>query len=95
MHPCFDPKGVLFWEDVKREYVKRCVEWDNDVHWTKHTLREMIMHHSCLEFAEGKALTRCKTLANVADIYGFQSYYRELEISRSRSELASCTEDCL
>lgn len=91
----FRPEGKLFWEDVKKNYVKKCVEWDNDVHWTKHTLKEMIMHHSCLEYPEGKTLTRCKTLADVADMYGFQNYYRELEVSRGQSELTSCTEDCL
>lgn len=88
----FRPEGKLFWEDVKKEYVKKCVEWENGVQWTKHTLREMIMHHSCLELAEGKALARCKTLADVADMYGFQSYYRKVDFSRGRSELA---EDCL
>ncbi|KAG0586632.1 hypothetical protein KC19_2G105100 [Ceratodon purpureus] len=90
----FRPEGLLFWEDVKSEYVRKCVEWENDVHWTKHTLREMIMRHSNLESAEGKALARCKTLGDVGDLYGFQSYRRELEVSRGGSEIVSYTEDC-
>ncbi|KAG0613157.1 hypothetical protein M758_6G080900 [Ceratodon purpureus] len=90
----FRPEGPLFWEDVKREYVRKCIEWDNDVRWTKHTLKEMIMHHSCLEFAEGKALYRCKTLADIADMYELGSYYNEFDVSRDPSERASYTEDC-
>jgi tRNA-dihydrouridine synthase 2 len=78
----FRSEGTLFWEDVKKEYVRKCIEWDNDVKWTKHTLKEMIMHHSCLEFAEGKALNRTKTLADVADMYELHSYYSELNLSR-------------
>lgn len=78
----FRPEGKLFWEDVKKEYVKKCLEWENDVHWTKYTLKEMIMHHSCLEFPEGKELTGSKTLEDVARLYGFGSYARDLAISR-------------
>ncbi|XP_073396367.1 uncharacterized protein [Physcomitrium patens] len=84
----FRPEGMLYWEDVKTEYVKRCIEWDNNVHWTKHTLKAMIMHFSNVEFSEGKALTRCKTLAAVADVYGLQSYYRELDVARGGSGLS-------
>ncbi|XP_024381936.1 uncharacterized protein [Physcomitrium patens] len=88
----FRPEGKHFWEDVKREYVRKCIEWDNDVRWTKHTLKEMIQYHSCLEFAEGKAMYRCKTLADVADMYDMRDYYNELQASRSRNGFASHTE---
>ncbi|ERM93677.1 tRNA-dihydrouridine(20) synthase [NAD(P)+]-like isoform X1 [Amborella trichopoda] len=71
----FKPEGKLPWESVKREYIRKSILWDNDVKSTKHTLKEMIMHHSSLELAEGKAMIRSATLANLAELYGEESYY--------------------
>lgn len=76
----FRPQGVVHWEEVKREYVRRCVDWDNDVKGTKHTVREMIMRHSCLEMEEGKALARCRSLADLAECYGLRQYYYDAAV---------------
>ncbi|XP_068656510.1 uncharacterized protein [Aristolochia californica] len=65
----FSAKGILPWEDVRREYVRKSVLWDNDLRSTKQTLKEMIMHYSCLEFPEGKAVTKSETLADLAQLY--------------------------
>uniref|UniRef100_A0A803MNM1 tRNA-dihydrouridine synthase n=1 Tax=Chenopodium quinoa TaxID=63459 RepID=A0A803MNM1_CHEQI len=62
----FSPKGKLPWEEVKKEYVRKSILWDNEVKSTKHTLKEMIMHHSCLELPEGKAVIKSETLADLA-----------------------------
>ncbi|XP_068656153.1 uncharacterized protein [Aristolochia californica] len=62
----FSAKCILPWEDVRREYVRKSVLWDNDLRSTKQTLKEMIMHYSCLEFPEGKAVTKSETLADLA-----------------------------
>lgn len=40
--------------------------WDNDIKSTKQTLKEMIMHHSCLELAEGKAVIKSETIEDLA-----------------------------
>ena len=40
--------------------------WDNDVKSTKHALKEMIMHYSCLELPEGKGVIKCDTSEDVA-----------------------------
>ncbi|XP_068635488.1 uncharacterized protein [Aristolochia californica] len=62
----FSAKCILPWEDVRREYVRKSVLWDNDLRSTKQTLKEMIMHYSCLEFPEGKAVRKSETLADLA-----------------------------
>ncbi|KAL2622596.1 hypothetical protein R1flu_002801 [Riccia fluitans] len=80
----FRPQGKLPWEDVKREYVKKSVLWDNDIKSTKHELKEMIMHYSCLEFAEGKSLNKCKDNADLADMYGVRDFYDEVQRLRSK-----------
>jgi len=49
--------------------------WDNDVKSTKHTLKEMIMHYSCLELPEGKGVIKCDTSADLAKLYGEEDYY--------------------
>lgn len=72
----FRSKGKLLWEDVKREYVRKSILWDNDVKSTKHTVKEMIIHHSCLELPEGKAVTKSETLADLAELYAEQKYYQ-------------------
>ncbi|KAJ0977789.1 hypothetical protein J5N97_013263 [Dioscorea zingiberensis] len=72
----------LSWEDVKRDYVRKCILWDNDVKSTKHTLKEMIVHHSSLEFAEGKAVIKSETTENVARIYGEEDYYHMVSMNR-------------
>lgn len=40
--------------------------WDNDLKSTKQTIKEMIMHYSCLEFPEGKGVNKCDTIADLA-----------------------------
>ncbi|CAN6579891.1 unnamed protein product [Malus baccata var. baccata] len=70
----FCPKGKLPWEDVKREYVRKSILWDNDIKSTKHTLREMITHHSSLELAEGKAVIKSESLIDLARLYGAENY---------------------
>jgi tRNA-dihydrouridine synthase 2 len=70
----FCPKGKTPWEDVKREYVRKSILWDNDLKSTKQTIKEMIMHYSCLEFPEGKGVNKCDTIADLAKLYG-EEYY--------------------
>ncbi|GLJ30164.1 hypothetical protein SUGI_0596690 [Cryptomeria japonica] len=72
----FRPEGALPWEDVKREYMRKSLLWDNSIKYTKHTLKEMINHHSFIELPEGKAITKCQTLADLADLYGQRDFYR-------------------
>eukprot|EP00850_Spirogloea_muscicola_P006981 SM000034S12735 [mRNA] locus=s34:416346:417828:- [translate_table: standard] len=57
----FRQDGLLDWNDVKLDYLRKCVLWDNDLRSTKHTIKEMIMHHSNLELEEGKGVNRSKT----------------------------------
>lgn len=44
----------------------QCIVWDNDVKSTKQTIKEMVMHYSCLEFPEGKAINKSDTLSDLA-----------------------------
>ncbi|KAH6555966.1 hypothetical protein KP509_1Z213500 [Ceratopteris richardii] len=66
----FQKTGKADWEDVKRQYLRKCILWDNDIKSTKHTLKQMIMEHSCLEFSEGKAVNRCQSLMDLMQVYG-------------------------
>ncbi|KAF9608581.1 hypothetical protein IFM89_010013 [Coptis chinensis] len=75
----FSPTEKLPWEDLKIEYVRKSILWDNDVRSTKHTLREMIGHYMSLELSEGKALVKTETLADVAELYGEMKYYRAVK----------------
>lgn len=79
----FSPEGLTPWEDLKREYVRKSILWDNDLKSTKQTLREIIMHYSCLEFAEGKALNKTESLADLAHLYGEEKYYQYVNQNRS------------
>eukprot|EP00250_Pteridium_aquilinum_P035055 c8533_g1_i1 orf=134-1168(+) len=75
----FHEGGTEDWEDVKRQYLRKCILWDNDIKNTKFTLKQMIMHHSCLEFSEGKAINKAETLADLAHLYnedGFLNTFR-------------------
>ncbi|XP_059624510.1 uncharacterized protein LOC132267360 [Cornus florida] len=78
----FSPHGKVPWEDVKREYVRKSILWDNDVKSTKHTLKEMIMHYSCLELPEGKAVIKSETLADLAHLYGEEKYCKFVNENR-------------
>lgn len=78
----FSPHGKLPWDDVKREYVRKSMLWDNDVKSTKHTLKEMIMHHSCLELPEGKAVIKSETLADLSRLYGEEEFFRLVHRNR-------------
>ncbi|KAL5177357.1 tRNA-dihydrouridine(20) synthase [NAD(P)+]-like [Glycine soja] len=63
----FSPEGKVSYEAVKREYIRKCILWDNDIKSTKHTLKEMIIHYSCLELPEGKAVIKSESMADLAD----------------------------
>ncbi|XP_020094830.1 tRNA-dihydrouridine(20) synthase [NAD(P)+]-like isoform X2 [Ananas comosus] len=78
----FCPKGKLSWEEVKKEYVRKSILWDNDLKSTKQTLKEMIMHYSCLEFREGKAVIKSGSLADLAKLYGEEEYYNFIAATR-------------
>ncbi|KAJ4964319.1 hypothetical protein NE237_024258 [Protea cynaroides] len=78
----FSPSGKLPWEDVKREYLRKSILWDNDVKSTKQTLREMIIHYSCLELPEGKGVNNSETLADLAQLYGEEKYYQFVSKNR-------------
>lgn len=83
----FHPKGLFPWEDVKREYLRKSILWDNDIRSTKQTLKEMIMHYSCLEFPEGKAINKSENLADLSKLYGEEDYYDF--VNRNRRNLSS------
>ncbi|XP_078444480.1 aldolase-type TIM barrel family protein isoform X1 [Wolffia australiana] len=72
----FSAAGKSSWEQVKREYVRKCILWDNDIKSSKHTLKEMIVHHSCFEFPEGRAVIKCSSNADLARLYGEEEYYK-------------------
>ncbi|KMT06960.1 hypothetical protein BVRB_6g152950 isoform A [Beta vulgaris subsp. vulgaris] len=78
----FSPQGKLPWEEVKKEYVRKSILWDNEVKSTKHTLKEMIMHHSCLGLEEGKAVIKSETLADLAKLYDEEDYFQFINESR-------------
>ncbi|KAL9229511.1 hypothetical protein vseg_004971 [Gypsophila vaccaria] len=78
----FSPHGKLPWEEVKKEYVRKSILWDNDIKSTKHTLREMIMHHSCLELPEGKAVIKSENLEHIANVYEEAEYFRFVQENR-------------
>ncbi|XP_038685945.1 tRNA-dihydrouridine(20) synthase [NAD(P)+]-like isoform X2 [Tripterygium wilfordii] len=72
----FSSGNKVHWEDVKREYVRKSILWDNDIKSTKHTLKEMIMHYSSLGLPEGKAVIKSETLTDIARLYGEERYYQ-------------------
>ncbi|KNA22624.1 hypothetical protein SOVF_031710 [Spinacia oleracea] len=78
----FSPQGKLPWEDVKKEYVRKSILWDNDVKSSKHTLKEMIMHHSGLGLPEGKAVIKSETLADLAKLYGEEDHFQYVNENR-------------
>uniref|UniRef100_A0A2C9UVX9 DUS-like FMN-binding domain-containing protein n=3 Tax=Manihot esculenta TaxID=3983 RepID=A0A2C9UVX9_MANES len=81
----FSPEGKVHWEEVKREYVRKSILWDNDIKSTKHTLKEMIMHYSCLELPEGKGVIKSENLADIAKLYGEERYYQFVNENRFSS----------
>ncbi|XP_054809434.1 uncharacterized protein LOC129311270 isoform X2 [Prosopis cineraria] len=78
----FSPKGKVSCGELKREYIRKCILWDNDIKSTKHTLKEIIMHYSCLELPEGKAVIKSESLADLARLYGEEDYYQFVNESR-------------
>eukprot|EP00252_Welwitschia_mirabilis_P003673 TRINITY_DN13739_c0_g1_i3.p1 TRINITY_DN13739_c0_g1~~TRINITY_DN13739_c0_g1_i3.p1 ORF type:complete len:102 (-),score=20.21 TRINITY_DN13739_c0_g1_i3:345-650(-) len=80
----FRREGQLPWEDVKREYLHKSLVWDNCPKYTKHTLKEMIIHHSSLELPEGKAITQSRTLEDIVEVYGEQDFYKSVLENRKQ-----------
>ncbi|KAL8117857.1 uncharacterized protein LOC141723733 [Apium graveolens] len=78
----FSPKGKLPREDVKKQYVRKCILWDNDIKSTKHTLKEMIACHASLGLPEGMAVIKSETHADIARHYGEEKYYASVNESR-------------
>ncbi|XP_059300190.1 uncharacterized protein LOC132052596 [Lycium ferocissimum] len=80
----FSSEGKIPREDVKREYVRKSILWDNDIKSTKHTLKEMIMQYSSLGLPEGLAVIKSDTLADIAKLYGEEEYYEYVLESRRK-----------
>ncbi|XP_047269954.1 tRNA-dihydrouridine(20) synthase [NAD(P)+]-like isoform X2 [Capsicum annuum] len=80
----FSSEGKVPWEDVKREYVRESILWDNDIKSTKHTLKEMIAHYSSLGIPEALAVIKSDTLADLAKLYGEEEYYEYVSESRRK-----------
>ncbi|XP_047310421.1 tRNA-dihydrouridine(20) synthase [NAD(P)+]-like [Impatiens glandulifera] len=78
----FSAEGQAPWEVIKGEYFRKCILWDNDVKSTKQTLREMIMHHSCLELAEGQAINKTDTFLDLVKLYNEDKYYENVKYNR-------------
>lgn len=79
----FRAAGPVGWEATKREYLKRCVVWDNEHKFTKHTLREMVTHHANLEWEEGTRIHRSKTTADLCAVYGLLDFYERAVAARA------------
>ncbi|KAG5602652.1 hypothetical protein H5410_034022 [Solanum commersonii] len=80
----FSSEGKIPWEDVKREYVRKSILWDNDIRSTKHTLKEMIAHYYSLGLPEGLAVIKSETSADLAKLYGLEEYYEYVSESRRK-----------
>ncbi|CAM6127752.1 unnamed protein product [Calypogeia fissa] len=80
----FRKEGKLPYEDVKMEYLRKCILWDNDLKGTKHELKEMIMYHASLESPEGKSLYKSKNLADLSVMYGQRGFYDDVQRKRSQ-----------
>lgn len=78
----FCPKSMLSSVDVKKEYVRKSILWDNDIKSTRHTLKELIMHYSNLGLPEGVAVVKSETIADIAKLYGEEEYYQLVNFSR-------------
>ncbi|XP_004509720.1 uncharacterized protein [Cicer arietinum] len=72
----FSPEGEVSPDVVERQYIRKCILWDNDIRSTKHTLREMKSRYSSLELPEWKAVVKAESTADVAELYGELDYYR-------------------
>ncbi|GJP47339.1 hypothetical protein CLOM_g6546 [Closterium sp. NIES-68] len=82
----FRPEGQQDWHVVKRLFLRQCIQWDNDYKWSKHVIREMIIHHANYEIGEGRDVNRCQTLAQLSDYYGLSEFYQQT--LRARAERA-------
>lgn len=83
----FSPEGKLPWEDVRREYFRKSILWDNEIRSTKQTLRDMTSHHTSLEVPEWRAVVKSETVADLAKLYGEEKYYNlvnQIRVSHSK-----------
>mmetsp|Transcript_18101 Transcript_18101/g.30439 ORF Transcript_18101/g.30439 Transcript_18101/m.30439 type:complete len:425 (+) Transcript_18101:362-1636(+) len=78
----FSPHGLRPVPEVIREYMKKSILMDNPVQNCKYVIKEMIVVHSSLESAEGKAVQKCTSLLDLAKLYGLEDYY--IEVMRDR-----------
>ncbi|GJP50929.1 hypothetical protein CLOM_g10080 [Closterium sp. NIES-68] len=58
----FRPEGQQDWHVVKRLFLRQCIQWDNDYKWSKHVIREMIIHHANYEIGRAEMSTAAKLL---------------------------------
>ncbi|WJX87758.1 tRNA-dihydrouridine(20) synthase [NAD(P)(+)] [Trifolium repens] len=73
----FSPEGKVSYEIMEKEYIRKCILWDNDIRSTKHTLRDMKSHYTSLEVPFWRAVVKAESTADIAELYGEQEYYQE------------------
>ncbi|GAU28952.1 hypothetical protein TSUD_153680 [Trifolium subterraneum] len=62
----FSPEGKVHYEIMEKEYIRKCILWDNDIRSTKHTLRDMKSHYTSLEVPFWRAVVKAESTADVA-----------------------------
>ncbi|CAK8561761.1 unnamed protein product [Lathyrus sativus] len=72
----FSPEGEVSYEVTQKQYIRKCILWDNDIRSTKHTLRDMKSHYTSLEVPEWRAVIKSETTADIAELYGELEYYQ-------------------
>ncbi|XP_050872382.1 uncharacterized protein LOC127074990 isoform X2 [Lathyrus oleraceus] len=62
----FSPEGEVSYEVTQKQYIRKCILWDNDIRSTKHTLRDMKSHYTSLEVPEWRAVIKSESTADIA-----------------------------
>eukprot|EP00899_Mesostigma_viride_P008596 jgi/Mesvir1/17738/Mv05594-RA.2 len=70
----FRADGPLSLDEVRRAYIRKCLEWDAHPLNAKYVLREMLMHHGSLQSAEGTALNKARTWPDLCALYGVDHF---------------------
>ena len=83
----FRAEGFLPIHEVKRHFVRRAIEYDNPLTFTKFQLREILNHHKLQISQEGNDLLKAKTWDDVAEVYGLQDALKECRERRRRALL--------
>jgi len=88
----FRPEGMVSSDDAKKQFLRRAIEYDNPLNFTRFQLREILGYRKALNSPEGQLFIKAKTWDDLAELYELEDVLKSSREKRRRALLRDSDE---